>query len=233
MALRRNIKAVPVIERDGRLLGVLSPDALLHILYREMQDDTLHMAGIHHRGVHHEQIFDNILQISVWRSLLHRFPWLLLGLLGGIAAASIIGLFEATLQQHLLLAAFIPLLVYMSDAVGTQMEAFIIRDLAIDQRLRFGRYFLRQLSIIACLGFVFGGLLFLAIAGLYGEFQIAVVLGFSLFVGIISSVFTGLIIPYLFSRFRMDPANASGPTATIIQDLMTVVIYFSVATILL
>jgi magnesium transporter len=233
LALARNLKAVPVIDKAGELLGVVPPDALLRILHVEMHEDQLHMAGIHHRGVHHEQMFDNILKISVWRSLLHRFPWLLLGLGGGLLAAGVIGFFEETLHKTLLLAAFIPLIVYMSDAVGTQMEAFIIRDLAMDRKLRFGAYFLRQFLIVAALGIAFGALLFVSAGLFYGDIRLAGVISFSLFAAIVSSVFTGLIVPYLFSRIRFDPANASGPTATIIQDLLSVIIYFSVATLLL
>jgi magnesium transporter len=233
LALRRNVKAVPVTDKDGVLLGVVPPDALLRILHREMHEDVLHMAGIHHRGVHNEQAFDNILNISVWSSLKHRFPWLLLGLFGGLFAASVIDFFETTLRNHIVLAAFIPLIVYMSDAVGTQMEAFIIRDLAMDRRLRFGPYFFRQFLIVTALALLFGGIVFCATLLLYGDIGIAYVIALSLIAAIISSVFTGLLIPYFFSRMRLDPANASGPTATIIQDLTTIIIYFMVATALL
>lgn len=233
LALTRNLKAIPVIDKEGMLVGMLPPDALMRILHREMHEDVLHMAGIHHRGVHHEQEFDNILKISVWSSLRHRLPWLCLGMGGGLIAAQVIGFFEATLEQNVLIAAFIPLVVYMSSAVGIQMEAFIIRDLAMDRRLPFHRYFLRQLVIIFCMA------LFLAMSGagisflLHGQSEISLVLGVSLFIAILSSINTGLLIPYILSRFRMDPANASGPTATIIQDLTTVIIYFMVATVLL
>lgn len=78
-----------------------------------------------------------MLSLTVATSVRHRLPWLLVGLVGGVLIAGIIGRFEATLQEHLVLAAFIPLVVYMAGAVGTQMEAFIIRDLAIHPGLPF------------------------------------------------------------------------------------------------
>lgn len=233
LALRRNIKAIPVIDAERTLLGVIPPDALLRILYREMHEDQLHMAGIHHRGVHHEQGLDSILTISLGRSLLHRLPWLFLGMLGGLLAAKIIGSFEQTLEGNLLLAAFIPLVVYMSSAVGLQMESFIIRDLALDRRLPFHRYFVRQFLIIACMAAILAGLGFLSSFALHGQSDVSLVLGVSLFAAILSSLLTGLLIPYVFSRFRMDPANASGPTATIVQDLLSITIYFAVATSML
>lgn len=233
VALNHNLKAIPVVDDEHRLLGVVSPDMLLRILHREMHEDQLHMAGIHHRGVHHEQEFDSILKISLGRSLLHRLPWLILGMLGGLVAANVIGSFEATLQENILLAAFIPLVVYMSSAVGLQMESFIIRDLAMDGRLPFHRYFIRQLAIIACMALVLGSLGALLSFILHGQGAVSAVLGLSLFIAILSSVCTGLLIPYALSRFRIDPANASGPTATITQDLLTVTIYFTVATVVL
>jgi magnesium transporter len=176
---------------------------------------------------------DNVLRLPFWQSVRHRFPWLLLGLFGGVMAAGIVGSFEETISQHLVLAAFIPLIVYMADAVGTQMEAFIIRDLAMHPRLPFRRYVLRQLSIIVLIGVLTSTLLYTGSLLVYRQAMVSLVLGVSLFAAIISSVLTGLIIPYAFGRFRMDPANASGPIATIIQDLLSVFIYFLVASTLL
>lgn len=233
LALKNNIKALPVVDREHHFLGVLASDAILSILHRETHEDMLHSIGIHHRGIHHEHPFDNVLKISLFRSFLHRIPWLILGLFGGLLAARIINAFEQTLQMNLVLAAFIPLIVYISDAVGTQMEAFIIRDLAIEQKLPFLAYLLKQLCIVLLIAAFLGIILTTATYWWYNEARLSMVLGISLVAAVISSVLTGLLIPYAFSRLKMDPANASGPTATIIQDLLSVFIYFTIATALL
>lgn len=230
LSLKHNIKAIPITDKSGILLGVIPSDALLTILYKETHDDLMRLAGAH--GLEASPM-DDVLKISPWRSLRHRIPWLFLGLLGGVFAARIIGFFEDTLAKHLILAAFIPLIVYMSDAVGTQMEAFIIRDMALERHLKFRRYLVRQFLCIALIALLFGVLLFLGSALYYGDHRLGITLGASLAIAIISSVGTGLIIPYLFSRLNMDPANASGPIATIIQDILSVTIYFSVAAFLL
>ncbi len=205
MALAQQIKSVPVVDEMGKFLGVVLNDTILHTLYLETSEDLLRMAGIKQA----EALCDNVMKISVYRSLKHRLPWLLLGLVGGLLAAGIIGRFEQTLQQNLILAAFIPLVVYMSDAVGTQMEAFIIRDLAINPRLNFAAYFGRQLFIISLIG----GICSILICGLslllYQTPGVSVVLSLSLFFAIASSVVTGLVIPYFFGRWQLDPANAS------------------------
>lgn len=229
IALKHNIKAVPVVDHEGMFLGTITGDTLLHILFKETHEDLMHRAGIHSG---HEP-FDHFLTMSPWKSIQHRIPWLFLGLLGGIFAAQIIGFFEHTLQKNLILASFIPLIVYMSDAVGTQMEAFIIRDLAIDRKLPFFRYLRKQVFVTVVIGAMFSALLFLLGAAMFQNFQISAVLAVSLFAAISSSVFTGLLIPYAFRCMKMDPANASGPVATILQDLLSIVIYFAIATLLL
>ncbi len=228
LALQHNIKAVPVTDHEHRFLGVITPDSILTILYKEMHEDYLRMVGIQHPRAH-MSIFD----LSLWESFKHRMPWLLLGLLGGLLSAKIIGLFEHTLEQNLILATFIPLIVYMGDAVGTQMEAYMIRDLAIDRHLRFGVYFLRQGAIVLLIAGACGVLLTGAALLFYGSLMLALTLGISLAAAILSSLCTGLFFPFIFSRLHMDPADASGPIATIIQDLLSVAIYLWVATWLL
>ena len=176
---------------------------------------------------------DDVIHMSVTKALTHRLPWLLIGLLGGIFSAKIIENFEKTLEQNLILAAFIPLVVYMADAVGTQMEAFIIRDLAMHPRMKFSKYLIKQLLTVSTMGILLSGSLFIISIFLYNSTSMALVLSLSLFVAILSSVVTGLFIPYFFERTRLDPANASGPIATIIQDIISVTIYFIIASKLL
>jgi magnesium transporter len=229
LALQHNIKAIPVVDHEHHFLGVIPSDTILTILYKETHEDLLRLSGVHH----HKSMFDNVLTLSLWDSFKHRIPWLFVGLLGGLLAAKFIQLFEGTLEQNLVLTAFVPLVVYMSSAVGTQMGGFMIRDLAIVHQLPFAKYFYRQFLITLAMALCFSVLLFVVTSLFYGSVVLSVVLGVSLFVSIISSIFTGLVIPEFFSLLKMDPANASGPIATIIQDLLTIVIYFSVAALLL
>jgi magnesium transporter len=177
---------------------------------------------------------DDILKISIRKSVFHRLPWLIIGLIGGILTARIVDAFEVTLEKNIFLAAFIPLIVYMSDAVGTQMEAFAIRDFAIQSHLDFIRYFVRQMVVVTLIGFILSiGLFGICIFLLDQGRAVGLVLGISLFAAVMSSLLTGLFIPYIFRRIRLDPANASGPIATIIQDLISVMIYLSIAQIFL
>lgn len=176
---------------------------------------------------------DNIFHLSLKAAIRHRLPWLGLGLFGGILASGIVGNFEEILSKNLVLAAFIPLIVYMSDAVGTQMESFAIRDFALHKNLNFFKYFLRQFYVITAIGIALSVLLYLFVAVFQTDLKLAFVISVSMFFSIVSSVITGLLFPRYFNRHRLDPANASGPIATIVQDILSILIYFSVASFLL
>ncbi len=229
LALQHNIKAVPVVDKGGKFVGVVMSEDIMDIIYAETNRHVFAFSGQQRP----EMFIDNVFSMSIWKSLKHRLPWLLIGLLGGLLAAKIIGGFESTLGQNLILAAFIPLIVYMADAVGTQVEAFFIRDSAIHLDLNFLAYFLRQMLIVFLIAVVSGVVLMSISSVLYNDFTIGIVLAISLFCAIMSAVLSGLIVPYFLSKMRLDPANASGPIATIIQDILSVTIYFSVAAWLL
>lgn len=228
LALKHRLKAIPVVDKAGKFLGVVSNRTILSTLYHETGEDILHFAGIHN-----PKPGETATSLSVMSSIVHRLPWLLLGLVGGLLTAQIVGRFESTLEQNLLIAAYIPLIVYMADAVGTQMEVFIIRDFAIDPTFNFIRYLFKQLLIVTLIGVASSLGLFLVSLLLHGTVSISFLLSISLLIAIVSSVVTGLVIPFIFHRLKFDPADASGPVATIIQDILSVFIYFSVASWLL
>lgn len=229
LALKHNLSSVPVLDTKDRFVGIIPAPTILATLHQEHVEDLLAMAGI--QG--HHNATDHVMDMPILRSVKHRLPWLLLGLLGGLFVERIIALFSHTLEENLLLAGFIPVIVYMGSAVGTQMEAFAIRDLSIQRGIVFSTYFLRQLSIVVLMGLISSTLLFGMSYWIHEDLTVSLVLSFSLLAAIISSVATGLLFPYLFSRMDLDPANASGPIATIVQDLMSVVIYLEIATYLL
>lgn len=229
LALKNNIKAIPVVDKDDNLLGVVSNDVISSIIHNEASDDFLRMAGIHKYDV----VLDNVFDLSIFQSFKHRFPWLFIGLLGGIAMSKIINIFENTIENNLILAAYIPLVVYMASAVGEQMRIFIVRDFAVHSSFDFYKYFFRHFCVVFLIGILSSIILYVLNMLLYGDVKVGFVLSFALFMAICSSVFTGLIIPSLFEKIRIDPANASGPIATIMQDTISVVIYFVIASMML
>lgn len=162
-----------------------------------------------------------------------RVIWLSLGLALSLGIAQVIKGFETTLEENLILASFIPLIVYMSDAVGTQMESIVIRELGINKKFKIAKFIKQQVVIVLAVSVIIGLLAGLAVTIVDKSSQLGLVIGISLFGGIMSSVITGTLLPYMFWRMHDDPAEASGPIATALQDLLSVVIFFLVAQALL
>ena len=226
LAVKHNIKAVPVVEK-GKFLGIVPTDNILSILNRAMRVDILHLAGIHKAHLKYE----NTLAVPLFLSVLHRVPWLVIGLLGVTVAAMFISAFEATLQKYLLLAFFTPAIAYMSGALGTQHQTLFVRDLAVmGKELKLGRYIARQMVIGTLLSLVIGVLMFLVIALFWGDQRfVGFVISLSMALTLIISSFTSLTVTLLIKRLRFDPAVGSGPLATIISDVTSIVLYFLIA----
>lgn len=230
LALRHNIKAVPLVDRDGIFKGVMPADIILRTIYHSLSSDMFRFAGA--PGAHrHATSYDDILHLSLPRTLLHRLPWLLIGLAGGLGIAKIVGAYETLLSEQLILAAFIPLIVYMAAATAAQTNAFIIRDLAVGANIRFGAYFFRELRNDVVIAAITGTMLFCIIGFFKDSWMLAGAVGTALFIAVVSSIFTGFLVPYILSKFRLDPANGTGPLATILQDGLSVAIYFSIASL--
>lgn len=228
-AVRYNIKAIPVIDKDGKLLGVVDNDSILAILHAEKVDDLLKFAGLHK----YDKNLDNFLAIPLITSLKHRLPWLLVGLIGGLSISHLIALFEESLEQSVIIAAFIPMMVYMSNAVGQQVTALLIRDSAINEKIPYFNYFLKQLISVVLIGVVISLLLMGSILILHQDLRLAIALALAMFGTVSSSIITGFVIPFIFIKLKSDPANSSGPVGTVIQDFFSVLIYFCIISVLL
>lgn len=182
----------------------------------------------------HKVNIDNIQKLPVRVSVWHRIPWLILGLMGGVFASKIVGSYRDALSNHLVIAGFIPLMVYMSDAVGTQMESIVIRDFALNNHIKFIKYFLNHLKVTLFIAIILSTLLYLYITFTYNDYALALAVSLSLFFSVSSSVVTGFLMAILFEKvLPFDPANASGPIATIMQDLISIIIYFAIVSRLL
>lgn len=229
LSLKYSISTIPVVDEHNAFLGVITRDKILAILHRKHLEDKFVRAGIHRAHVE----YDNLLKTSTWQSVKHRILWLFIGLAGGFLAAHIIGSFEQILQQNLIIASFIPLVAYIANAVGTQLETFAIRDFALFRKVNFSKYFFKQLFIVFLIAIVLGTTATVMAAILYQQPHISFILGIAVFIAIISSIITGLFIPFQFRKWKSDPANGSGPIGTIVQDILSVTIYFLVATWLL
>jgi magnesium transporter len=163
----------------------------------------------------------------VSRRLWHRLPWLILGLAGAMAAAGIVASFEEQLTELVLLAFFIPGVVYMADAVGTQTETLVIRGISVGVPIR--SILLRELVTGAVIGAVIAASFLPFAHFIWGNGTVAGVVALALFASCSTATIVAMGLPYLLHRLGRDPAFGSGPLATVVQDLASILIYFAIA----
>lgn len=223
LALKKKLKAIPVLDDNGYFLGAVPFSAILCIQHHEHREDILRSVGI----VEEKRDFQGASSLV---SL--RLPWLIIGLIGGVFAAQIVSLFETSLKEYFLVAAFIPLILYMASAVGSQTQTLYIRSLVFAD-FENKKYFLREVKVSVALAFFLSIILSLLSFLLFREAPVSIVLGVSLFLTIIAAVFLSIIIPFIFQKAKVDPALGSGPFATIFADITSLVIYFLISVWLL
>jgi len=229
LALSNGIKAIPVIDRERKLLGIVPYDIILQIFNQEVREDIFKFGGIFHRVGKEFTTIKSSASVMVKT----RLPWLIIGVLGGTITASIISSFEHVLNTLLALAAFAPVLAYLSDAVGTQSETLAVRSIALNPLLSLKSYFVREIAVALSLALACGLLLSTIVLVEWQNSTLGLIVGLSMFFSIISAVLISTGFPFLFKKANLDPAIASGPFATMISDVATVTIYFTVASILL
>lgn len=169
---------------------------------------------------------------SVSLLLEHRLPWLVVGLIGGMLATLLSSRFEKVLSSNISLAYFIPVIVYMADAVGTQTENVYVRNLG-KGRVRLGKYLAKEIALGICLGLLFGGVCGLFTFFWMGKMNTSITIALSLFTTIATAPLVALVVSALFNRTHDDPAVGAGPVTTVIQDVISITTYFVIATVIL
>lgn len=220
-------RSVAVVDAEGRFLHMVPPQRLIGVLSEEHAEDLARLGGFLSRTGSARLASEE----SVRRRLWHRLPWLALGLLGAMASAGIVASFEEQLERVVLLAFFVPAVVYMADAVGTQTETVVIRGMALGVSLR--TIVARELATGVVIGVLLAAAFFaFAFAG-WGEARVAAVVSIALFVSATVATVIAMLLPYLLDALGRDPAYGSGPLATVIQDLLSILFYFLLAAALL
>ena len=220
-------RAVAVVDDAGRFKGLLPPAGAIAVLYEEHEEDLARLAGSLARSS--AAVAASV--EAVPRRLWHRLPWLAVGLGGAMLSAAIVASFEEELEKQVLLAFFVPAVVYMADAVGTQTETVVIRGMSLGVPLR------RVARPEILTGLVIGGFIavsFFAFAvAVWNDVRVAGVVSLALLVSASTATAVAMVLPYLLGRLGRDPAFGSGPLATVIQDLLSITAYFLIAVILL
>lgn len=222
-----DLESVPVVNAKNKLVGRITVDDILDVVQEEADEDIQAMAGV---SADIEES-DSIFTISK-----ARLPWLLIGVIGGLMGAKIIGFFEDGLSKYLALASFIPLVAATGGNVGIQASSLIVQSLAsksaFDDTLI--QRFLKGFLVAILNGLVLGGFVFLVVVFLYGfESLFGITVGVALFCVVLLSSFMGTVTPLVLHRIGVNPAIASGPFITTTNDLLGLAVYFGVAVLLL
>lgn len=221
-----DLLSVPVCDGQNRLRGIITVDDVIEVIEEEVSEDMYRLAGTAERDPLHRSVLG-----KAWL----RAPWLGVSLVGGIFCCSVVGQFEASLHEAVALAFFLPLIPLMGGNVAIQASTIIVRGLATGEISRENVMLctVREIATGLLLGLVCGTASGLAALLLTGEPMLGQVVGCAVCCSIISAATFGSTIPLLCTRLRADPAIAAGPFVTIINDLVGVGIYLSLATLLL
>lgn len=220
-----DLDAIPVVNVQGRLLGLITIDDVVDVITEQAEDDLQAISGL--SGEVEEDD-------TLWVRAKAQLPWLVAGAAGSLMAATVINGFQSELGKVAALAAFIPIIGSTGGNVGIQTASLIVQSLSDSSGLTFslGQRLLRTLVLALVNGAVVG-----LMAGLYtlliGEPRLFPVVGLSLLSVVLLASFMGTITPLLLDRIGINPAVASGPFITTANDLIGIGVYFTIANVLL
>jgi magnesium transporter len=224
---RYDLVAMPVVDAEDRLVGVITVDDVLDIVEEEATEDILKLAGI---GVKETALS------PIRESARRRLPWLIVNMGVALISALVIAQFEDTIAKVAALAAFMPVIAGQGGNAGIQTATIVVRGLALDEidRSDLARVLSKEIGLGVVKGVVFGGAL-AAIAYLWeGNGTLAFVAGLAMFINMIVASTGGVLIPMtLRYGLKVDPATAAGVFDTMLTDIMGFFVFLGLATLLL
>ena len=219
--------SLPVVDYEQRLVGQILVDDIIDVFEEEASEDILKMAGTSED----ELVYGS----KIFRISRARLPWLVTNLFGGIITGYFLWLFKVTVKDVLSLITFIPVITAMGGNVGIQTTTIMVRGIAIRKVLpeNMMEVLIKEFKVGVVMGIICG-----LVAGTVASFwhhkpMLGVVVGVAMFFAIIMASLTGAVVPALFKRFNIDPALASGPFVTTMNDITGILIYMVTATSLL
>jgi len=220
-----DLEAIPVVDEMNRLVGRITIDDIVDVIREEADKDYQQMAGI----TQDVEADDSILDLT--RA---RLPWLVVGLIGGLGAAMIMGGFEDIISEHAILFFFTPLIAAMAGNVGVQSSAIIVQGIANDDiKGSIASRLSKEMLLALFNGVILAVLLFASTWLWKGHLLSALAISLSLIVVIIMAGLIGTFIPLFLNKRGIDPAVATGPFITTSNDIFGILIYFWMAKIIL
>ncbi len=217
-----DLVALPVVDHDMTLLGRITIDDVVDFIKEEAERDYQLASGIS-ESVEADD--------TVWRLTRARLPWLLIGLVGGVMVAQVIGIFEAQLAEVAALMLFIPLIAAMAGNVGVQSSAIVVQGLANKSFSSKGIWqkLFKELSVALLNGLICGAVILVYGLIFMESLPLSYTVGVSLFAVIIIASLFGTLVPLLLDKLKIDPALATGPFITTMNDIIGLTVYFMFA----
>nr|WP_313886508.1 magnesium transporter [Bacillus sp. SD088] len=221
-----DLLALPVVDFQNHLLGIITVDDIIDVIDEEASDDYSKLAGI--------SDLDKM-DKSPFTAAKKRLPWLVILLFLGMFTASLIGRFEDTLSQVPIVAVFIPLIAGMAGNAGTQSLAVAVRGIATGEMEDAGKLkiILREAGTGIVTGALCGILVSLVIFVWKHDLVLGLLVGFSILASLLVATIGGSLVPLIMHKLKIDPAVASGPFITTMNDITSILIYFGLATMLM
>jgi magnesium transporter len=214
-----DLVVVPVVDEIGRLLGRITIDDVVEVIKEEAEKDYQMASGISENVESSD---------SVWLLTRARLPWLFIGLFGGILGARVIGNYEHALQLHPEMAIFIPLIAAMAGNVGVQSSAIVVQGLANNSLGLDGLWnkLLKELGVALINGIVLSSLIFGYCFFFEASMSLSLTVSTALLSVIIFAALFGTIVPLILNKYKVDPALATGPFITTVNDIFGLFLYF-------
>jgi len=221
--------SIPVVDDENRILGIVTHDDALDVANESASEDFLKLSATEPTG-----LLEGIKETAITTLFKKRVYWLLILVFGSIFSGAGIAYFEETIAAYISLLFFLPLLIGSAGNAGSQSATLTVRALATGEIViaDWRRMILKELAVASLLGLSMGAAV--SLLGLFrGGLEVAFVVALTMQIVVIAGSLIGLLLPFLLTKFKLDPATASGPLVTSIADATGVLIYFTIARALL
>jgi len=220
-----NLLAVPVVDQENKLVGIITVDDIIDVMREEATEDIYALAGV--------EADDRALGSSI-NSVMRRLPWLMLSLLAALVVVAIVQFYVVTIEQAVWLAILIPVVATMGSTAATQTMTVVVRGIGLGEvSWETGKRVITKEALVGLINGVVVGLVVAGVVSLWTSARLGGVLGLTMLLSLFVAGIRGTLVPVLLKRFRLDPALTSSFFVVTITDAVTFFFYFGMATFLL
>jgi len=236
-----DLLAIPVVDKEDRIVGIVTIDDAVDILEHEATEDIYNQAGLADITGRETNRSEVLVRGNMWAVWKVRLPFLILILGGGLLAGTVIGIFEGILEQIAVVFVFVPLIMDMGGSVGTQSTTIFVRGVALGHidldRRRFFKHLFREVGVGFSIGMIVGVTAGI-VAGVWGGIsqgipQLGLAVGLALVITMTLASLLGFLVPFVLLKLKLDSAAGSSPLITSIKDMVGLTVYFVLVSIFL